>query len=169
MENRSNRVRQIELLQDNLQSLRKLAGWTIEEFGEKIGVTKQTVSNLENKKTRLSQTQYIAIRTVLDYEIYEHPENTILQSATSFLLDEGRFLSEEDYAKVKKSVETIAAAASGGIEKSVLSTLFSNMVGTVALSAGIEPILHVGLAGGIIGGLWLRGILSGDKNKEQSK
>ena len=59
----------IERLQDNLALIRKAGGWSAEEFGDMIGVTKQTISNLENKKTPLSKTQYIAIRAVLDYEI----------------------------------------------------------------------------------------------------
>ena len=47
----------ISFLQDNLSSVRKIAGWTTEEFGDKIGVTKQTISNLENKKTAMTRTQ----------------------------------------------------------------------------------------------------------------
>ena len=54
------RAQRIEELQLNLQTLRKLAGWTIEELGNKIGVTKQTISNLESKKTRMSFPQTAA-------------------------------------------------------------------------------------------------------------
>ena len=35
-------------LQTHLLSIRKIAGWTAQELGQKIGVTKQTISNLEN-------------------------------------------------------------------------------------------------------------------------
>ena len=59
----------VEKLQNNLLLIRKAGGWSAEEFGDMIGVTKQTISNLENKKTKMTKTQYIAIRAVLDYEI----------------------------------------------------------------------------------------------------
>jgi len=58
------RERQIKRLQQNLSSIRKIAGWTAEVLGEKIGVTKQTISNLENRKSAMNFTQYIAIRSV---------------------------------------------------------------------------------------------------------
>lgn len=35
-------------LQTHLLSIRKIASWTAQELGQKIGVTKQTISNLEN-------------------------------------------------------------------------------------------------------------------------
>jgi DNA-binding XRE family transcriptional regulator len=38
---------QINHLQENLMAIRKIAGWTVEEFGEKIGVTKQTIPLLK--------------------------------------------------------------------------------------------------------------------------
>ena len=69
------RQKQINRLQKNLSSIRKIAGWTAEVLGNKIGVTKQTISNLENKKTPMNFTQYIAIRSGLDAEIEQNKEN----------------------------------------------------------------------------------------------
>ena len=47
--------------------IRKAAGWTGEEFGNLIGVTRQTINNLEKNnrdKFKLNKTQYIAMRSV---------------------------------------------------------------------------------------------------------
>lgn len=52
----NNRAHQIHLVKENLQMIRKLAGWTIDDLGEKIGVSKQTISNLENANTKMSLT-----------------------------------------------------------------------------------------------------------------
>ena len=82
-----NKQKQIKRLQDNLSSIRKIAGWTAEQLGEKIGVTKQTISNLENNKSPMNLTQYIAIRSVLDHEIQSNPENTVLPEVITILLD----------------------------------------------------------------------------------
>ena len=40
---------EIARLQESLQLIRQSGGWTAEEFGEMIGVTKQTICNLEHK------------------------------------------------------------------------------------------------------------------------
>ena len=57
------RTRQI--LQDNLKSIREILNWTSADLGDLIGVTKQTISNLETKNSKLTKLHYIAIRTVV--------------------------------------------------------------------------------------------------------
>ena len=106
--------KQIQCLQDNLSSIRKIAGWTAEELGEQIGVTKQTISNLENKKTPMTLTQYIAIRSVIDYEIATNKENTILPQVVTILLDNYEALADEDYDKVKEAAAAVSASAASG-------------------------------------------------------
>ena len=83
---------EIKKLQHNLSSLRKLAGWTAEDLGRKVGVTKQTVSNLENCRTSMSKIQYIAIRTILDYEARS---NQNLARALHLVLDDRDATIEE--------------------------------------------------------------------------
>ena len=83
----SQRNAQIACLQKNLSAVRKIAGWTSEQLGEKIGVTKQTISNLENEKTKMTLTQYIAIRSIIDYEIQTNKENSVLPQVVEVLLN----------------------------------------------------------------------------------
>ena len=114
------RQKQINRLQKNLSSIRKIAGWTAEVLGNKIGVTKQTISNLENKKTPMNFTQYIAIRSVLDAEIEQNKENKVLTQVIAILLDSGDELDNDEYEEIQKSVETVSAVASGGIKGAAL-------------------------------------------------
>lgn len=160
---KNNKEHQIELLQANLQTIRKIAGWTIEEFGDKLGVSKQTISNLENGKTQMSLIQYIAIRAVLDYEIEEHPENEVLPKAIHLLLDEKKNLSEEDYEKVRQAIDTVAAAASGGADETMLSSLFTGMIGTIAAGIGIGLISPLGIVGGVASAFWFKSVMGKDK------
>ena len=61
-------LQEITRLQENLQLIRRMAGWTAKELGEKIGVTRQTINNLERLeksetkpneyKYKLTKTQY---------------------------------------------------------------------------------------------------------------
>jgi len=116
---------QIKRLQQNLASIRKIAGWTAEVLGYKIGVTKQTISNLENGKNPMNFTQYIAIRSVLDDEIESNKENEILPKVVALLLDSGDELDEEKYSKVQDVASTVAASAAGGTSAAKLDNVFS--------------------------------------------
>lgn len=60
----SGEERTIKFLQDNLATLRKISGWTMQELGDKIGVTKQTISNLEKHKNKMSKLQAIGLAHV---------------------------------------------------------------------------------------------------------
>lgn len=114
------RQKQINRLQENLSSIRKIAGWTAKVLGNRIGVTKQTISNLENKKTPMNFTQYIAIRSVLDAEIEQNKENKVLPKVIEILLDSEDELDDEKYDEVQKSVETVSAVATSGIKGDAL-------------------------------------------------
>lgn len=135
---------QIRKLQQNLSSIRKIAGWTAETLGEKIGVTKQTISNLENHKTPMNFTQYIAIRSVLDYEINNNKENEVLPKVVMLLLDSDDKLDEDDYLKVREVVGTVAATAAGGTPTAKLDGVFDILIKSLPF---VVPII-----GAIIGG-----------------
>ena len=127
------RQKQINRLQSNLSSIRKIAGWTAEVLGNKIGVTKQTISNLENEKTPMNFTQYIAIRSVLDYEISNNKENEVLPKVVALLLDCEDELDESDYSKVQDVVGTVAATAAGGTSTDKLDMIFDVLIKSIPL------------------------------------
>lgn len=119
---------EIKKLQHNLSSLRKLAGWTAEDLGRKVGVTKQTVSNLENCRTSMSKIQYIAIRTILDYEARS---NQNLARALHLVLDDRDATIEEHKANEDK-VKAVAAATAAG----VCSTAIAALLGAASFVLG---------------------------------
>ena len=161
MANKTDMEQQIKRLQENLHSIRKIAGWTAEVLGNRIGVTKQTISNIENGKVRLTQTQYIAIRSILDYEVKTNQENTVLPQVITLLLDSN---DKEENEDIKKAVETIAAAAAGGIAGAQL---------TAVSSALLAPLLGivgpVGLIGGVVAGATLGWLSPFIKEKKKKK
>ena len=149
---------QISRLQQNLTAIRKIAGWTAEELGKKIGVTKQTISNLENKKTPMNLTQYIAIRAILDYEIANNKENTVLPQVVTILLDKADELDEKDYDSLKEAISAVSISAAGGIAGVTLASMFAGLLAPI----GIIGVGMVGPIGAIAGGTayWLKKILS---------
>ena len=126
---------EIKKLQRNLSSLRKLAGWTAEELGKKVGVTKQTVSNLENKRTSMSKIQYIAIRTILDYEA---KSNENLARALHLVLDDKDSTADEHIANEEK-VKTAAAATAAGVSSTALVTILG--AASIVLGAWLAAIM----------------------------
>lgn len=122
--------KEIEKLQSNLSVIRRVAGWTTAELGDLIGVTKQTISNLENKNTKMSKLQYIAIRSVIDYEIADNPENVALGKVVEILLDTEE-LTEEEQEKVQTTAAYIDGAKSQGISDVAL------LAGVTALTTAL--------------------------------
>ena len=130
----------VKKLQDNLSAIRKIAGWTAQDLGKKIGVTKQTISNIENKKTEMTLTQYIAIRTVLDYEMENNKANEVLPQVVHLLLDvPDEKLTDAEHQRLNEATATLAAASVGGIGLANLASVSAGLLGTLAgfTTAGI--------------------------------
>ena len=140
MAEKDRKKKQIRLLQDNLLSIRKIAGLTAEKLGEKIGVTKQTILNLENGKTELTFPHYLAIRTMLDYEIEQNPENTALAQVVEvmdILVANDVDPKNENYVEVRDVVDTVAASASTGKEDASLAKILSNLLSSPATKSAL--------------------------------
>ncbi len=137
----------ISFLQDNLSSVRKIAGWTTEEFGDKIGVTKQTISNLENKKTVMTRTQYIAIGAVLKYEIPNNKNSEVLAYVVNILLDDDKSYSAEERGKIKENINMLAVASTGGVKGEKLQE-FGEKLGIVT-GAAVAGIAGAAVVGGM--------------------
>lgn len=140
----NNRSREIQRLQQNLSPIRKIAGWNAETLGNKIGVTKQTISNLENRKTTMSFAQYIALRSVLDVEIASNNENDVLPKVVALLLDCDDELDDDNYSKVQEVAGTVAATAADGASSSRLNDVFALLLTSVPV---VVPIMGAVLTG----------------------
>lgn len=63
----------INSMQSSLKIVRQVCGWSAQELGEYMGLTRQTINNIENQKTSMSATQYVALCAVLDRKVKEQP------------------------------------------------------------------------------------------------
>ena len=70
------------ILQNNLKAIREILNWTSSDLGNLIGVTKQTISNLETQNSRLTKLHYIALRTVIDFEQISEASSLIATTST---------------------------------------------------------------------------------------
>lgn len=97
----------IKRLQANLSSLRNIANWTAEDLAKRIGVTKQTISNLETsdgKTNQMNPTQYLAIRSVIDNEIISS-ENPVLREAMNYLFSPEYNITTDSNDKIVKDLK----------------------------------------------------------------
>ena len=133
-----NRNQVINIMQKYLQILRKVNGWSAEEMGNKLGVTKQTISNLENGKVCMTKTQYIALRTIFENEIRNVHDNLVLKRMMCILFYDETDYGEEKEQQIFQAMENIAAAAYGGILGNQLALLATTVLSPLKLASGIN-------------------------------
>ena len=68
-----------------LKPLREAAGFTAEEFGERLDLSRQAIANLENSSTKLSVSQFWAIIAFLMFQ--EGPHCLVNKSTFVIILD----------------------------------------------------------------------------------
>lgn len=60
-------IAQIDFIQKNFRKLRSICEWSASDVAEIMGVTRQTINNIELGKTLLSPLQYIGFSAMLEY------------------------------------------------------------------------------------------------------
>lgn len=138
-----------EKLQKYLPLIRNAAGWTAEELGNKIGVTKQTISNLENQKTRMSKTQYLAIQMVISQKIATTQDDLTLANVMKLVMDtdEEQIINYDAVPQAMAAVEHLDKEVSTSETHSpVLGSAVGSAVGGIA---GAMAMLGLGPVGAI--------------------
>ena len=64
--------------QKNLKGFREFVGWTQAELGEKLGMSKQNISNLENGRINMTPLHYYALRYLFEPILREKTAKCIL-------------------------------------------------------------------------------------------
>lgn len=157
-------MNEIERLQKYLLLIRRTVGWSAEEFGERIGVTRQTINNIEAGRNKLTKTQYIAMRSVLDAEIASFPgETEMLRLILDVFVDNPGNYKEEDREKLLSQANMVTPSILAGAttRKDVSKTL---MVAAASMGIALSA-LAVPISTGIIGSsAWIAKTLLGKKD-----
>lgn len=74
------RRQMIDTLQRSLRQIRQMMQFGVQEFADIVGITRQTVNNLESGKNQMSPIQYVAICAVIDHCLRDKPEQMALLS-----------------------------------------------------------------------------------------
>ena len=109
------RMKEVIRMQKHLLLIRRTVGWTAKEFGEKIGVTRQTINNIEGGRYDLTKTQYIAMRSVLDAEMAQSPEDTeMLRTLLEILVDHPENYSKSEREQLLSKANMLSPAILSG-------------------------------------------------------
>ena len=163
----------VERLSQNLPEIRKIAGWSGEDLGGMLGMSRQSISKLETGLSAISVAQYIAIRHLLDAWIINHPENKTLPRVVTLLLDDRRIWGAE-YTKLRSVAKTISAVVSGGANQDAVDAISKVLLDEwegpareYCYTKLKEPMIasKVGVTADTEPGDWTEIILSGRKNR----
>ena len=135
---------EIQIMQDNLCELRKIAGWTAETLAGKLGITKQTISNLENQKVKLSRVQYIAIRSVFECEVAMSRDNTTLRKVMGVLFTAMPPVYQDRKYEIRTAMISIASIASAGITGIQLHSSATALLASLGSVASQMGCSHIG-------------------------
>ena len=167
-------MEEIVRMQDNLLLIRRTVGWTAEEFGEKIGVTRQTINNIESGRNKLTKTQYIAMRSVLDAEMARAPKETVmLRVLLDVFVDHPEKYSSKSKAELMSKANMMAPSILAGT--SSRAEVFDEWMSAASLAIGAAGLLAavggpIGLAGAAaMTSAWLVKAFSSGKDKKDSK
>ena len=164
-------MEEIKRLQDNLLLIRRAVGWTAEEFGNQIGVTRQTINNIESGRNKLNKTQYIAMRSVLDAEMVRCPEETeMLRILLDVFIDHPEKYKESDKEKLLEKANLVTPSIlAGTASRAAVSKEWMKAAGAIGLAAGAAiaamPLGIVGV-GGVVSAWLAKSIISSDKKKK---
>lgn len=163
-------MEEIVRMQENLLLIRRTVGWTAEEFGEKIGVTRQTINNIESGRNKLTKTQYIAMRSVLDAEMAQAPEETeMLKVLLDVLVDHPEKYSSENRDELLSKANMMAPSILAGTStRADVSKEWIKAAGIIVGGAAIWGPLGLGV--GITAmNAWLAKVFASGKKKPISK
>ena len=164
-------MEEIIRMQENLLLIRRTVGWTAEKFGEKIGVTRQTINNIESGRNKLTKTQYIAMRSVLDAEILQKPEETeMLKVLLDVLVDHPENYSEENRSELLAKANMMAPSIfAGTTTRADVSKEWIKAAGAVIGASMLMGPLGIG-AGIAAVNVWLaKSIADGKKKSKKDK
>lgn len=167
-------MEEIQRMQDNLLLIRRTIGWTAEEFGNQIGVTRQTINNIESGRNKLTKTQYIAMRSVIDAELVKHPEETqMVKTLLDMLIDHPENYSKADYNELIEKANLMSPSILAGtatretVSKEWMKA--AGAIGAVVASTVAVPLAGTPIVGAVVGGWLAKTVKTTDKKKRDKK
>ncbi len=134
---------EIRRFQRNMETLRKVAGLSAEELGRTIGVSKQTIRNMEaaDPAAAISTDNYINLRNAIEDVADQHEGrgDHLLRETIEVLLNDPSEKEDEAEKEARERILFINKAKKGGADGKEISSMmkyFFPILGSAALLAG---------------------------------
>lgn len=162
---------EIQRMQEHLLLIRRSIGWSADFLGEQIGVTRQTINNIESGRSKLTKTQYLAMRSIFDAEMAQSPEETeMLRLLLEALVDHPEKLTDQERQElINKSNLMAPAILAGTASRGMVSKEFLNMVGSVVAATQVSALVSPTTMTGGIAGWLVHSLLSTKKKTKGNK
>ena len=101
---------EIKIMQSHLQELRKIAGWSADELGQKMGMTRQAINSMEknNPSTTMNQVHYLALIHLFTSECENNKKNKALATVLNMLFNDPDQY-QKNKAEIDKNIKKLAA------------------------------------------------------------
>ena len=132
--------KKIQRLQESLSALRKVAGWSAEDLGRQLDVTRQTIVNLETGQTKMTKVQYMALRLAFATEIQARGNDTLLKLMTALVDCDG--VSEDERVRLRRTVDDAVSKVGRRVGSDAASK-----AAVEAVKPGLRTTLSVWLTG----------------------
>ncbi|MDE6994771.1 MAG: helix-turn-helix domain-containing protein [Lachnospiraceae bacterium] len=158
-------MEEIIRMQENLLLIRRTVGWTAEEFGEKIGVTRQTINNIESGRNKLTKTQYIAMRSILDAEMAQSPGDTkMLKVLLDVLVDHPENYNDESRDELLIKANLMAPSIlAGATSRADVSKEWMRVAGLIVGGAAAFGPLGIGVGIATMNAWLMKAFVTGKK------
>lgn len=160
------REKMIKNLQKNLKLVRQASGWDQQQLADLIGVSRQTINNIENQKSPMNATQYVAIAAMLDIRQREKPGLSNVIEAVLMMEDDEQNEGDGQAPNFTIANDTQNSTKSSENNGNVLEGVKAGAAaaGAVAAVAGV-----VGGPLGMVAGSLLAGWLLNSQNSKKNK
>ena len=146
MKPNSDLEKEVSIMQSHLQELRKLAGWSVDELSQKMGLTRQAIYALENCQTKMNQLHYLALIHLFTIEC-ENKDNKPLAAVLNILFnDTEHYLSNKEefdskISEISKIGFGVTAATSAIVLGALLGPLGLLGAGAIGLTSALSTKL----------------------------
>ncbi len=136
---------------DNFHLIQASVGWTSEEFANRVGTTRQTINNVQNKKFKVSNILYAAMRYALEEEIRDNPEETeilkvILDAFVDCPNDYDKYPEATRKAMLEKARMLVPAIETKACDRKTISLEWTNaMINIAALTSVAIAAIVIGI------------------------
>ena len=98
-----------ERLRDILLYIRRILGWSAVVLGDKLGVSRQSINKIETGKCKLSKTEYLLLRRILNDEITaSNDSQSMLSVILEVLVDHPEKYRKEERDEVFTKMKLVA-------------------------------------------------------------